>query len=199
VFVDFFIRRPVLSAVLAMLTVIAGALAIPSLPIARYPTLAAPQIVVNSVYIGASSQVVEAAVTTPLEVAINGAEGMRYIQSSSTNDGLSTITVTFEPGRNIDLAAVDVQNRVQSALPRVPVDVRNTGVTVTKSSTSIVLAIAFYADRGPTRRRSSRATSTATCATCCSGCPAWGRPGSSTRGPMRCGCGSTPTSSRPAS
>src|SRR5207244_1028357 len=72
VFVDFFIRRPVLSAVLSMLTVIAGALAIPSLPIARYPTLAAPQIVVNSVYIGASSQVVEAAVTTPLEVAING-------------------------------------------------------------------------------------------------------------------------------
>jgi hydrophobic/amphiphilic exporter-1 (mainly G- bacteria), HAE1 family len=147
VFVDFFIRRPVLSSVLAMLTVIAGAIAIPSLPIARYPTLAAPQVVVSSVYIGASSQIVEAAVTTPLEVAINGAEGMRYIQSSSTNDGLSSITVTFEPGRDIDLAAVDVQNRVQSALPRLPADVRNTGVTVTKSSTSIVLAIAFYADR----------------------------------------------------
>ena len=73
-FVDFFIRRPVLSAVLAMLTVIAGALAIPSLPIARYPTLAAPQVIVAAAYIGASSQVVEAAVTTPLEVAINGAE-----------------------------------------------------------------------------------------------------------------------------
>jgi len=145
-FVDFFIRRPVLSSVFAMLTVIAGALAIPSLPIARYPTLAAPQVVVTSVYIGASSQIVESAVTTPLEVAINGAEGMRYIQSSSTNDGLSMITVTFQPGRDIDLAAVDVQNRVQSALPRLPVDVRNTGVTVTKSSTSIVLAVAFYAD-----------------------------------------------------
>jgi HAE1 family hydrophobic/amphiphilic exporter-1 len=148
VFVDFFIRRPVLASVLSMLTVLAGALAIPSLPIARYPTLAAPQVVVNANYIGASSQIVEAAVTTPLEVAINGAEGMRYIQSSSTNDGLSTITVTFEPGRDIDLAAVDVQNRVQSALPRLPVDVRNTGVTVTKSSTSIVLAVAFYADHG---------------------------------------------------
>src|SRR4051812_23551161 len=78
VFVEFFIRRPVLSSVLAMLTVIAGAISIPSLPIARYPTLAAPQVVVTSVYIGASSQIVEAAVTTPLEVAINGAEGMRY-------------------------------------------------------------------------------------------------------------------------
>ncbi len=145
-FVDFFIRRPVLASVLAMLMVIAGALAIPSLPIARYPTLAAPQVVVTSTYIGASSQIVEAAVTAPLEVAINGAEGMRYLQSSSTNDGLSTITVTFQPGRDIDLAAVDVQNRVQSALPRLPIDVRNTGVIVTKSSTSIVLAAAFYAD-----------------------------------------------------
>jgi HAE1 family hydrophobic/amphiphilic exporter-1 len=147
VFVELFIRRPVLSSVIAMLTVIAGALAIPSLPIARYPTLAAPQVVVSAVYIGASSQIVEAAVTTPLEVAINGAEGMRYIQSSSTNDGLAQVTVTFEPGRDIDLAAVDVQNRVQSALPRLPADVRNTGVTVTKSSTSIVLAVAFYADQ----------------------------------------------------
>jgi HAE1 family hydrophobic/amphiphilic exporter-1 len=147
-FVDFFIKRPVLATVLALLMVLLGAIAIPSLPIARYPTLAAPQVIVNAVYTGASSQVVEAAVTTPLEEAINGAEGMRYIQSTSTNDGLSTITVTFESSRDIDLAAVDVQNRVQSALPRLPVDVRNTGVTVTKSSTSIVLAAAFTADRG---------------------------------------------------
>jgi HAE1 family hydrophobic/amphiphilic exporter-1 len=146
-FSDFFIKRPVLATVIAMLTVLLGGIAIPSLPIARYPELAAPQVIVTADYIGASSQVVEAAVTTPLEEAINGAEGMRYIQSTSTNDGLSTITVTFEPSRNVDLAAVDVQNRVQSALPRLPVDVRNTGVTVTKSSTSIVLAVAFTADR----------------------------------------------------
>ncbi|MDB4957522.1 MAG: efflux system, inner rane transporter CmeB [Myxococcales bacterium] len=145
--VDFFIRRPVLATVLALLTVLGGAISIPSLPIARYPTLAAPQVVVNAVYIGASSQIVEAAVTTPLEEAINGVEGMRYIQSSSTNDGVSTITVTFEPTRDIDIASVDVQNRVQSALPRLPLDVRNTGVTVVKSSTSIVLAVAFYADQ----------------------------------------------------
>ncbi|MGN6109563.1 MAG: efflux RND transporter permease subunit, partial [Kofleriaceae bacterium] len=147
-FVDFFIRRPVLASVLAMLTVIGGAIAIPALPIARYPQLAAPQVVVTANYIGASSQIVEAAVTTPLEVSINGAEGMRYIQSASTNDGISTVTVTFNPERDIDLAAVDVQNRVQTALPRLPVDVRNTGVTVTKSSTSIVLAAAFFARQG---------------------------------------------------
>ncbi|HEV7557251.1 MAG TPA: efflux RND transporter permease subunit, partial [Kofleriaceae bacterium] len=146
--VEFFIRRPVLSSVLAMLTVIGGAIAIPSLPIARYPTLAAPQVSVTCVYIGASSQTVEAAVTSPLETAINGAEGMRYIQSSSTSDGLATVTVTFEPTRDIDLAAVDVQNRVQQALPRLPQEVRATGVIVQKTSTSIVLAAAFYADPG---------------------------------------------------
>jgi hydrophobic/amphiphilic exporter-1 (mainly G- bacteria), HAE1 family len=147
-YVDFFLRRPILSSVLAMLTVIGGAIAIPSLPIARYPTLAAPQVIVNSVYVGASSQVVEAAVTTPIEESINGAQDMRYIQSSSTSDGLSTVTVTFEPSRDIDLAAIDVQNRVQQALPRLPAEVRATGVNVAKSSTSIVLAIAFWGDQG---------------------------------------------------
>jgi HAE1 family hydrophobic/amphiphilic exporter-1 len=148
VYIEFFLRRPILASVLAMLTVIGGAIAIPSLPVARYPTLAAPQVIVNSVYIGASSEVVEAAVTTPLEEAINGVPGMRYLQSSSTSDGLSTVTVTFEPSRSIDLAAIDVQNRVQQAVPRLPAEVRATGVTVAKSSTSIVLAIAFWADPG---------------------------------------------------
>ena len=147
-FVDFFIRRPVLSAVIAILTVILGAIAIPSLPVARYPTLAAPQVIVTSTYIGASAEDVETAVTTPLEEAINGATGMRYIQSTSTSDGLSTITVTFEPSRDIDLAAIDVQNRVQQAVPRLPAEVRQTGVIVTKSSTAIVLAVAFWADPG---------------------------------------------------
>jgi HAE1 family hydrophobic/amphiphilic exporter-1 len=147
-YVEFFLRRPILSSVLAMLTVIGGAIAIPALPVARYPALAAPQVIVNSVYIGASSEVVEAAVTTPLEESINGVPGMRYLQSSSTSDGLSTVTVTFEPSRDIDLAAIDVQNRVQQAMPRLPAEVRATGVRVAKSSTSIVLAIAFWGDPG---------------------------------------------------
>ena len=147
-FVDFFIRRPVLATVLALLTVLLGAISIPSMPVARYPQLAAPQVVVSAVYIGASSQVVEAAVTTPLEEAINGAPGMRYIQSASTNDGAASISVTFEPGRDLDLAAVDVQNRVQAALPRLPEEVRATGVTVTKSSTAIVFAVSFTSEHG---------------------------------------------------
>src|ERR1044071_3749890 len=127
---------------------IGGAITIPTLPVARYPTLAAPQVIVSCVYIGASSEVVESAVTTPLEQAINGVEGMRYIQSSSTSNGLASVVITFEPWRSIDLAAIDVQNRVQQALPRLPTEVRATGVTVTKSSTSIVLAAAFYAEHG---------------------------------------------------
>jgi hydrophobic/amphiphilic exporter-1 (mainly G- bacteria), HAE1 family len=148
VFVDFFIKRPILAGVIAILMTIGGAITIPTLPVARYPTLAAPQVIVSCVYIGASSEVVESAVTTPLEQAINGVEGMRYIQSSSTSNGLASVVVTFEPWRSIDLAAIDVQNRVQQALPRLPTEVRATGVTVTKSSTSIVLAAAFYSEHG---------------------------------------------------
>src|SRR5262249_9543117 len=106
-FVDFFIRRPVFATVCALLTIIGGAIAIPTLPIAQYPQLAAPQVTVTAVYTGASAQVVESAVTIPLEQAINGVDGMRYIQSTSSNDGVSSITVTFNVERDIDLAAVD--------------------------------------------------------------------------------------------
>ena len=130
-FVDFFIKRPILAGVIAILMTIGGAITIPTLPVARYPTLAAPQVIVSCVYIGASSEVVESAVTTPLEQAINGVEGMRYIQSSSTSNGNASVVITFEPWRSIDLAAIDVQNRVQQALPRLPTEVRATGVTVT--------------------------------------------------------------------
>src|SRR5215213_10121924 len=144
-FVDFFIRRPVFATVLALLTVLGGAIAIPGLPIAQYPQLAAPQVTITAIYTGASSQDVETAVTNPIEEAVNGVEGMRYLQSTSTNDGIAAVTVTFDLERNIDLAAVDVQNRVQQALPRLPAEVRNNGVTVVKNSTAFVLAAAFHA------------------------------------------------------
>ena len=90
-FVDFFIRRPVFATVCALLIILAGAVVIPSLPVAQFPTLAPPQISVTSAYIGASAQTVETAVTIPLEEQINGAEGMKYITSSSGNDGSSSI------------------------------------------------------------------------------------------------------------
>ena len=114
------------------------------LPIARYPELAPPSVTVTAFYIGANAQAVESAVTTPLEQAINGVEGMTYMQSSSTNSGVSTITVTFDVGRDPELAAIDVQNRVNQALGRMPADVRTTGITVTKNTAGFLGGLGFY-------------------------------------------------------
>ncbi len=147
-FVDFFIRRPVFATVCALLIILGGAIAIPSLPVAQFPQLAPPQVMVNSVYIGANAQTVESAVTIPLEQAINGVPGMKYITSSSGNDGSSSVTVTFESTRDVDLAAVDVQNRVNQALGRLPNEVKNTGIIITKQFSGFVFAAGLYADRG---------------------------------------------------
>ncbi len=141
---DRFIRRPVLSTVCSLLTVLAGAVAIPTLPIARYPELAPPAVAVTAFYTGANAQTVESAVTTPLEQAINGVEGMTYITSSSTNAGVSTITVTFDVSRDPDLAAVDVQNRVNSVLGRMPTDVRTNGISVSKLTAGFMGGIGVF-------------------------------------------------------
>jgi HAE1 family hydrophobic/amphiphilic exporter-1 len=147
-FVDFFIRRPVFATVCALLIILGGAISIPSLPIAQFPNLAPPQVLVTSIYIGANAQTVESAVTIPLEQAINGVQGMKYITSNSGNDGTSQITVTFDVTRNVDLAAVDVQNRVSQALGRLPNEVRNTGVIITKQATGFVFAAGVYSETG---------------------------------------------------
>jgi hydrophobic/amphiphilic exporter-1 (mainly G- bacteria), HAE1 family len=146
--VDFFIRRPIFATVCALLIILAGAVAIPTLPIAQFPNLAPPQVIVASNYIGASAQVVETAVTTPLEQQINGAEGMKYMTSSSGNDGTSMITITFDLKRDPDLAAVDVQNRVSFAQGRLPNEVKQTGVVVLKSSNNFVFAAPVYSEDG---------------------------------------------------
>src|SRR5512139_1381715 len=111
-FVDTFIRRPILASVCSLVIVLAGALAIPRMPIAQYPDVAPPTVSVTAVYIGANAETVESAVTMPLEQAINGVQGMTYMSSSSTNSGFSNINITFAVTRDPDLAAVDVQNRV---------------------------------------------------------------------------------------
>src|SRR5207302_8783385 len=102
-FVDFFIHRPVFSTVCALMIILAGAVVIPTLPISQFPNLAPPQVSVTSAYIGASAQTVETAVTQPLEQQINGAEGMKYITSSSSNNGFSQITATVDLNRDPDL------------------------------------------------------------------------------------------------
>jgi HAE1 family hydrophobic/amphiphilic exporter-1 len=147
-FVDFFIRRPVFSTVCALMIILAGAVVIPTLPVAQFPDLAPPQVSVTSSYIGASAQTVETAVTQPLEQQINGAEGMKYITSSSSNDGLSQITATFDLNRDPDLAAVDIQNRVNTAQGRLPNAVKATGVTVSKSSNNFVFGAAVFSPDG---------------------------------------------------
>jgi hydrophobic/amphiphilic exporter-1 (mainly G- bacteria), HAE1 family len=147
-FVDTFIRRPILASVCSLVLILAGAIAIPTMPVAQYPQLAPPQVSVSTFYTGADAQAVESAVTTPLEQAINGVEGMLYMTSSSTNSGASSITVTFDVTRDVDIAAVDVQNRVSTALGRLPADVRTNGVTVQKGTTGFVLAAGVFAPKG---------------------------------------------------
>jgi hydrophobic/amphiphilic exporter-1 (mainly G- bacteria), HAE1 family len=145
-FVRFFIQRPVFASVCALLIVLAGAAVIPTLPIAQFPNLAPPQVAVTSVYIGASAQTVESAVTIPIEQQINGAEGMKYVTSTSGNDGTSTVTATFDLTRDPDLATVDIQNRVNTAQGRLPAAVKAVGITTAKTSQNFVFGAAVYAD-----------------------------------------------------
>jgi hydrophobic/amphiphilic exporter-1 (mainly G- bacteria), HAE1 family len=147
-FVDTFIKRPILATVCSLVIVLAGALAIPTMPVAQYPDVAPPQVSVTAIYTGANAETVESAVTTPLEQAINGVEGMLYMTSSSTNSGVSQINVVFEVNRNQDLAAVDVQNRVNQAMGRLPGEVRQTGVTVQKQATNFVMGAGVFSERG---------------------------------------------------
>ncbi len=139
--VGFFIERPIFASAIAIIMVLAGAIAYYLLPVAQFPNITPPQVVVSASYPGASAQVVADTVTTPLEQSINGAEGMTYMSSASSNDGSSRITVTFDVGFDADLAAVDVQNRVSQAASSLPAIVNQAGVTVKKQNPSFVMVV----------------------------------------------------------
>ena len=192
-FADVFIRRPVLSTVCSLLIILAGAIAIPTLPIARYPDLAPPAVSVTAFYTGANAQAVESAVTTPLEQAINGVEGMTYMTSSSTNSGVSTITVTFDIGRDPGPGGRGrPEPRQPGARPhagRSPHQRhhRDQGHGRVHGRHRVLLA------RQPLHRSSSATTSTSTSATRSSACPASATSSSSASASSRCGCGSIPT------
>ncbi len=143
---QFFISRPIFAAVCSAVILIAGAISAPSLPVSHYPPIAPPQVTVQSEYIGANAEAVESSVTNPLEQAINGVEGLRYISSTSSDDGSSTIVATFDLGHDPNLAAQDVQNRVNVAQGVLPAQVKQTGITVSKNSVSFVLAYALMSD-----------------------------------------------------
>ncbi|HTK28876.1 MAG TPA: multidrug efflux RND transporter permease subunit [Vicinamibacterales bacterium] len=147
-FVDTFIRRPILASVCSLVIILAGIIAIPTLPIAQFPELAPPTVQVTAFYTGANAQVVESAVTIPLEEAINGVPGMLYMSSSSGNDGTCSISVTFAVDRNIDIAGVDVQNRISQVQGRLPNEVNAVGISVTKAASNFVLGASMYSPNG---------------------------------------------------
>ncbi len=137
----FFIDRPIFAAVVSIVIVILGAVAFTRLPVAQYPEIAPPVINVSGQYPGANAEVVASTVVAPIEEQINGVENMLYVSSNSNGDGRFSIGVTFDLGTNLDIAQVQVQNRVATALPRLPADVRNIGVTVAKASSDLMMVV----------------------------------------------------------
>ncbi len=140
----FFIDRPIFAAVVSIVLVIIGAVSFLRLPVAQYPEIAPPTISVEGQYPGASAEVVAATVVAPIEEEINGVESMLYLTSNSTADGRFSISVTFDLGTDLDIAQVQVQNRVSIALPRLPSEVRNIGVTVEKRSPDLMMIVHLY-------------------------------------------------------
>ncbi len=140
----FFINRPIFASVVSIIIVILGAVSFVRLPVAQYPEIAPPVINVAGQYPGANASTVAETVVAPIEQQINGVEGMLYVSSNANADGTFSIAVTFELGTNLDQAQVQVQNRVAIANPRLPTEVRNIGVTVTKSSPDLMMVVNLY-------------------------------------------------------
>lgn len=136
-----FIRRPNLALVIALVITIAGALAMTAIPVAQYPPITPPAVQVTAAYPGANAEVVASSVAAPIEAQVNGVDGMLYMQSNSTDSGGYSLTITFAPGTDPDLAAINVQNRLSLATPSLPSEVTQQGVTVRKQSTNILMGV----------------------------------------------------------
>ena len=142
----FFIDRPVFSTVLSLVIVIVGIIGLVMLPVDQYPQITPPVVKISASYPGASAMTVSQAVATPIEQELNGTPGMIYMQSSSSNSGGLTITVTFDVNANPDLSAVEIQNRVKLAESRLPADVVQNGITVEKQSASQLMTLSLLSD-----------------------------------------------------
>jgi HAE1 family hydrophobic/amphiphilic exporter-1 len=147
-FAETFIRRPVTAIVISLVIVLVGVLAILKLPVGQYPEITPPTVSITGTYTGADAQTVEQTVATPVEVQVNGVPGMTYLQSNSTSNGQMAMTVNFEVGTDINIAALDVQNRVGIATPTLPQEVQRLGLIVRKRNPSILMLVALYAPKG---------------------------------------------------
>jgi multidrug efflux pump len=145
---QFFIERPVFAWVIAIVIALMGVLAIDTLPITQYPTIAPPAVTINASYPGASADTVQNSVTQVIEQQLTGVDNLLYFSSSSSSNGQVSITATFAPGTNPDIAQVQVQNKVQQAIPTLPQEVQQQGVVVLKSQSSFLLVVALYDDSG---------------------------------------------------
>ncbi|MFA7291658.1 MAG: multidrug efflux RND transporter permease subunit [Rhodocyclaceae bacterium] len=144
----FFINRPIFASVISIIIVIAGLVASQVLPIAQYPQIAPPTVLITATYPGASAETLAKTVAAPIEEQLNGVEGLSYFTSSAAANGTVTITATFEVGSNVDMASVNVNNRVKAAEPRLPEEVRRNGVIVQKRSNDILQVVALESDKG---------------------------------------------------
>ena len=144
----FFVDRPVFAAVISIVITLLGGLAFFQLPVSQYPEVVLPTVIVSASYPGANAQTIADTLAAPLEQEINGVENMLYMSSSGTSDGKMQLTVTFKLGTNLDDAQVQVQNRVNAALQRLPEDVRRLGVTAKKQSPDLTLAVQFFSPDG---------------------------------------------------
>ena len=147
-FSHFFIDRPIFASVVSVVVIILGAVSFLRLPVAQYPEIAPPVITINGQYPGASAEVVADTVVAPIEQQINGVEHMLYMSSNSTADGRFSISVTFDIGTNLDIAQVQVQNRVAIAAPRLPAEVQQVGVVTAKASPDLLLVVSLYSPDG---------------------------------------------------
>ncbi|MBE7176044.1 MAG: multidrug efflux RND transporter permease subunit [Mucilaginibacter polytrichastri] len=145
---DTFIRRPVTAIVIAIVLVLVGILALINLPIGQFPEITPPTVNITATFTGADAQTIEQTVATPIEVQVNGTPGMTYLQSNSTSSGQMSMTANFEVGTDIDVATLDVQNRVSVAEPVVPEEVRRIGIVTRKRNPSILLLVALYSPKG---------------------------------------------------